>query len=421
MRRIGVLATALALLAIPQLVGAQIQVGPDYFQQPTRTLVNFDTDPGNNPIASGALLQNVYSAYGITFDGNDQAIAFDDYGASAPNQATGSADELQGINVYFARGADAAGAWGYDFVMRAFDANGGVIMEISYTDGSPCPEPGNFREQRFLGIAGDRPIYQIQFGRYYQDQLACGYRIDDFQFLQQPLPPPPTPLTGSVQIAWNSCLATGTAQPYVTFDCDPNLFSVYSLVGSFQVQNPFPDFVTLSLSMDVVLDDQTSVAPFWHFEAAGCNNVGLGIDDAMPASCAGYGTPWGAGGAASDAFILSYQAGLPFANYGRLLCAVSRASNDPTVISGAPTRYYGWTLNFAMDNAGTCAGCDLQASLRVNSILLFDTSQAGGSGALIGMGDAGSAPCVAINDGGSMCDPTSTRSTSWGRLKSMYR
>ena len=78
-RRIGILATALTLLAIPQLVGAQTQVGPDYFQQPTRTLVNFDTDPGNNPIASGDLLQNVYSAYGITFDANDRAIAFDDF------------------------------------------------------------------------------------------------------------------------------------------------------------------------------------------------------------------------------------------------------------------------------------------------------------------------------------------------------
>jgi hypothetical protein len=420
MRRIGVLATALTLLAVPQWVGAQTQVGADYFNQPTRTLINFDTDPGDNPIASGALLQNVYSAYDISFDANDQAVAFDNYGTSAPNQATGSADELQGINVYFARPADAAGAWGYDFTMKAFDKDGGVILQVAYSDGRPCPaDPFSFREQRFLGIAADRPIYQVQFGRFFQDQVACGFRIDDFQFLRQDPPPPPTPITGNVQIAWNSCLGTGTSQPYVTFDCDETLGSIYNLVGSFQVQDPMADFITLGISMDVVLDGQTGMPAFWHFENGGCNSGGVAVDDVFPASCTGFGTPWGASGASSDALLLAYQPGFNYANYGRLLAAVARASNDPTNLAGAPSRYFGWTLQFFMDNAGTCAGCDLSASLRVNSLTLFTT--AGGPGYLVSPAAAGSAPCVAINNGGSLCDPTSTRNTTWGRLKSLYR
>jgi hypothetical protein len=418
MRRIGVLATALTLLALPQLAGAQTQVGSDFFNQPTRVLVNFDTDPSNAPIAPGTLLQNVYSAYDLSFDPTDRAVAFDDYGTSAPNQATGSANEVENINVYFTRPADAAGAWGYDFIMRAFDINGGLILEISYTDGDPCPEPDNFREQRFLGINGDRPIYQVQYARYFQPQTACGFRIDDFQFLRQDPPPPPTPIGGNVQVAWNSCLGTGSAQSFVTFDCG-NTSANYNLVGSFQVTNPLPNFITLGISMDVVLDNESSVAPFWHFESGGCNSGGIAADDNAPGSCTGFGTPWGPGGVSSDALITAYQAGYSNPNYGRLLAAVARASDDPTNLAPAPSRYYGWTLQFFLDNAGTCAGCDLRASLRVNSLTLFD--QNGGSGYLISPAAAGSAPCAAVNDGGSLCDPTPTKATSWGRLKSLYR
>ena len=420
-RRLALLVVALGLLALPQIVGAQSQqVGSDYFStNPNTALINFDTDPASAPIADGTLLQNVYSSIGVTFDGNDRAVAFDCFGFSTPNQATGSADELEDMNVYFARAVDAVGAFGYDFIMRAYDKDGALIKEVSYTDGRVCPACGSWREQRFLGIAADRGIRRVQFLRYYQDQTACGFRIDDLQFIAPPIQPMPTPIGGNLHINWNSCAGTSGSTPYVTFDCDPLAGSLFNLVGSFQLVNPLPGFLAMDVSLDFILDGQTSMAPFWHYESGGCNYGGVGIEDAFLASCVGYANPWGPGGSAADAYITAYQPGRDYANYGRLLASVARPSDNPVNLAGNPTRYYGWTLGFAMDNAGTCAGCNLKASLRVNSVILYDG--AGGGGYLLDPSSFGSEPCVSVNDGGGACSPTAVKKATWGQLKALYR
>jgi hypothetical protein len=413
-------AAALALLCLSQVASAQTQVPVEYFTGPDNHLVNFDTDPASNPIAAGALLQNTYAAIGVHFDANDRAAAQDAFGTSPPNQATGSANELESINVYFDRPVDAVGAWGYDFALRAFDANGNVVLEVSYTDGHPCPEPGNFREQRFLGIAaGSAPIVQAQFSRFFQDQTDCGFRIDDLQYLQSPPPPPPTPIAGNIQLNWNNCSGGAGASPYTVFDCDPNLGSIYSLVGTFQVMSPFANMIAMDASFDIILDGQTGMAPFWHFETGGCNALGLSIDDSKPVACTNYLTPWGSGGASSDALITAYQPGVSFGNYGRLLISVARSSDDPINLGGAPNKYFGWNLLFNMEGAGTCAGCNQAASVRVNAMRLYD--QSAGAGNQIDQNGPGSQPCVSINGGSTGCNPTPTTHHTWGQLKSLYR
>src|SRR5262245_46215973 len=103
-RRFTTIVVALCVLALPMLAhAAPTQVGSDYFNQPTNHLINFDTDPGGNPIADGQLLQNVYSSTGVTFDNDDRAVAMfpGSFGTSAPNQASGSANELSSTNIYF--------------------------------------------------------------------------------------------------------------------------------------------------------------------------------------------------------------------------------------------------------------------------------------------------------------------------------
>jgi hypothetical protein len=425
-RRFTTITVALCVLALPMLAhAAPTQVGADYFNQPTNHLINFDTDPGGNPIADGQLLQNVYSSLGVTFDSDDRAVAMYDgsFGTSAPNQAAGSANELSSMNIYFGRGVDAAGAWGYDFAMRAFGATGNLILEIHYTDGHPCPEAGSFREQRFLGIASDtEPIFQVQFFRHYQDQTACGYRIDDFQFLQQELPPPPTPLPGNLQITWGNCVGNPGSTPAAFFDCSPGSGAAYSLVGTFQLLDPIADFVAVDISMDLILDGQSSLSPFWHFEQGGCNDGGISIDDVRPAGCVGFSTPWGATGNQSLASITAYLPGNPFANYGRILATVARSLNDPIAINGSPSRYFAFVLFFTMDNSGSCTGCDTPGSLRVNGMSMFTASSSGGpSGQLLGGPQPGSVPCATFNGGGSACDVTPTKSLTWGKLKSLYR
>ena len=94
--------------------------------------------------------------------------------------------------------------------------------------------------------------------------------------------------------------------------------------GPFQVMSPFPGLIAADVSFDIVLDGQSSLPAFWHYEVGGCNNSGLTISASRPASCGPYQTPWGVGGSQADAFITAYQAGTTFGNYGRLLLAIAR-------------------------------------------------------------------------------------------------
>jgi len=439
-RRYSLYAAALALLCSSQVARAQfvnpVTTPDEVFTRSLHNhLINFDKDANGNPIADGQLLQNAYYSYpadpfatchGVTFDANDRAKTRDLYGTSSPNQGSGSAGDLQSINVYFNHPVSAVGAYGYDFVLRAFDDKGNVLLEVTYTDSHPCPsDPFNFREQQFRGIQSDREnIVQAQFSRYYQGQTQCGFRIDDLQFVQLDTIRLAAALPGNIAINWNNCSGQVGSSPYTVFDCDPLLGSVYKLVGSFQVMSPFNDFVALDGSLDVVLDGKSSMTPFWHLEPGGCNDAGIGLDAARPAACGGpYQTPFGPLG--SQAVLLqvtNYQPGREFGNYGRLLFTVARSSDIPITLAPAPARYYGWSLSFFMDNAGSCAGCSDPASIRLNTLVLYNNH--GGtdaSGFLMSAGAPGSQPCASINGGGTACDPTPTRNKTWGQLKSLYR
>jgi hypothetical protein len=429
-RRYSLYAAALALLCSAQVARATVvQVNVDAFTgQPTNHLINFDTDASGSPIANGQSLQNAYASYGgdpfhgITFEADDRAVARNTYGTSAPNQASGGVNDLSSINVYFNTPVSAVGAWGYDFVLKAYDASGNLLLQVAYSDGRPCTiEPFYFREQRFLGIQSDsQNIVQAQFSRFYQDQTECGYRIDDLQFLQKEPVPPPTPTAGNLQITWNNCSGQAGSSPYTVFDCDPSLGTLYSLIGSFQVMSSFDDLIAADASFDIVLDGQGAMSPFWHFETGGCNAGGVSASTVRPVDCGGYQTPWGASGSQAQAFVTGYKAGDTFANYGRLLMTVARPADSPVTLAGAPARYFGWALQFTMDNSGTCAGCADPASIRINSLALYN-NHANSGGYLIDRGGPGSQPCASINNGGTACDPTAAKTKTWGQLKSLYR
>lgn|GEM_PF-3778476 len=167
-----------------QLVAAAWQVGSECFAN-GGTLVNFDITPGGLPIADGEHLTDIYSEWGITFADDVIATSTAGIATSLPNRCSGPMG-LYPIRCYFMPHVHAVGAYGFDFVLRVYDANGSLIYAVSYTDGTEGLYGGREDELAFLGIASDEPIAEAVFSRYWSDQWIYGFQIDDLHFLTEP-------------------------------------------------------------------------------------------------------------------------------------------------------------------------------------------------------------------------------------------
>lgn len=168
----------LALLLCP-LGAKSAQVGPEFFGTGSR-LVNFDSTPDGAAIPSGTLLGNLYSTYGVLFGDHDWVQDWTGLVVSPPNRADGSLDGLGPLDCYFPDGVMAVGAYGFDFVLETFDESDALIERVTWTDGTAGLFSAN--ELGFLGISASRPIFHARFSRYWIDQWAYGFEIDNLYF-----------------------------------------------------------------------------------------------------------------------------------------------------------------------------------------------------------------------------------------------
>jgi hypothetical protein len=169
------------LCLAPTEVFAAKQVGVEFFP-PSTTLINFDVAPDGAPLPSGHVLDATYAAFGIYFGAEDGVTDWAGIPVSLPNRCWGSSDGLSPIDCSFPSGVSAVGAYGFDFVLEAFDRDGGLILRVGHTDGTPGLYGGS-QELGFLGISSpSKLIHLARFSRYWSEQASFGFEIDDLRF-----------------------------------------------------------------------------------------------------------------------------------------------------------------------------------------------------------------------------------------------
>lgn len=224
---------------------------------------------------------------------------------------------------------------------------------------------------------------------------------------------------GGINVAWGEGCWGENPSNYKAFACNTNSGSA-TATGSFAPSAGQPNFV----GIEVVVDLQTSSAtlPDWWqlFNSGSCRQSALSSSaDFLQAPQVWCIDPWqglGAGGIA--AYLTSTTAppvpnGLP--NAARLKIAYALATPSPLT---AETEYYGFrlTITYAKTvGAGSCPGCANEACLNLNEIKSVENT---------GGVERNSTPIV--NDwvhwqSGSLICWVPAHTTTWGRVKSLYR
>ncbi len=224
---------------------------------------------------------------------------------------------------------------------------------------------------------------------------------------------------GGVNLAWGPGCWGENPSNYKAFACDTNSGSAIA-TGSFAPNADQPNFV----GIEVIVDLQTNSAtlPDWwqFFNSGSCRQSALSSSaDFLQAPQVSCADPWqglAAGGIAAYLTSTTLPAvpnGLP--NAARLKIAYALATPSP--LTGG-TEYYGFrlTITYAKTvGTGSCPGCATDAYLTLNEIKSAENT---------GGVERNSTPivnaCVYWQSGSMICwVPAHT--TTWGRVKSLYR
>jgi hypothetical protein len=214
--------------------------------------------------------------------------------------------------------------------------------------------------------------------------------------------------------------------------------SSYRLFATFVPPTDLPDFS----GMEAIVDfgyftpphgSSPPLAPFWHFETGGCNDVGLFFDYRTGAGT-GLPNPW------SSAFFqqVSYAPDYPQPGVGRLRISFYRST--PIALQ-AGVEYFAFTLDLSTCLAGSCTGCDEDLGVYFVEAGLVGESQ---STLVQGINDRSLAcinSCVAyssvlagepgirsdqgafqpVSNTSAVCLATPVQISTWGQLKVVYR
>jgi hypothetical protein len=244
-----------------------------------------------------------------------------------------------------------------------------------------------------------------------------------------------------VNLRWDACYSDGGAWNK-TFACNVN-FGTEQLVGSFELAQPLDNVLSAQIVLDI-RSASPALPAWWELAfSGGCRSRSMDFrptGSPTPGVCAypGIGTGGGLG---------AYSVGLQGPSHVRLGGGFASPTNQPKNLL-AGVEYY--TFFVLIDHAktagtGSCGGCDVPVCLFLSRISLF---QRGASTAAIHLDrganwlgsqyatwqtgypldvhqecDPGEPNCARryTSFGCVLSNPTTSRRSTWGQVKALYR
>lgn len=235
----------------------------------------------------------------------------------------------------------------------------------------------------------------------------------------------PAAAHAGVDLSWNDCVGGGTEAVNKQFVCTGTANQNYNLPLYFKVPEALPSFVGIRMDLDLQNVSGAPLSPFWHYEQGGCQRPGgtspngISVQDnigAAPATCQGFGDPWGGDGSQGFEGIGAYLPDNRRPGNGHFILGVAHSASFPL---DPGTNYYACHMVFSNRYKTACAGCTEQAVIVWNSATL--ESNDGHPPLEIAFPDK-FGNCVTINGAPpATCAGVPTKNTTWGRVKSMYR
>ncbi|OGF15219.1 MAG: hypothetical protein A2W00_06405 [Candidatus Eisenbacteria bacterium RBG_16_71_46] len=226
----------------------------------------------------------------------------------------------------------------------------------------------------------------------------------------------PTAQAGGINIAWGTRCWFDNPTALSTFACDSNDGTV-SFTVSF---NPADDMDFRYLDAWIHFQSDSAELPDWWqlTDPGGCREGSLSVSADTSATWHGCPNPW-KGMPITHKFVKWSTSAFPYfdpvaANRAKL--RVSYAMAPPGVRIRRVYEYYGFTvtINFARTvGAEACRGCSTPVTIVLNSVL---------TSGLRPLTTPLYNQCLRWQAGGvTPCSATPTRSSTWGKLKSLYR
>jgi len=211
---------------------------------------------------------------------------------------------------------------------------------------------------------------------------------------------------------------------------------VHRLYATFTSAQDVSDFIELDAIVDFGYfppphETPPPLAPFWHFESGGCNELGLSFDPRGGAAT-GLPTPW----TSVRQWDAQYAPDFGGPGRGRLHITISRST---PVSLQAGTEYFAFTIDLSTCMAGICGGCSdfvgihfAQAALigaTEYSIVTGDNPLSLACANQCVVYSSLAEPAMAVSGGAfrplsnldGPCLVTPAQRATWGQLKVVYR
>ena len=221
----------------------------------------------------------------------------------------------------------------------------------------------------------------------------------------------------ALYLNWDQCGPAGPALH--SFACGSNSGS-QSLYCAFSLEQPLDQVVGVEIVVDLQHEDPV-LPPWWQLGVGGCRFGALSADGGAPAGvdCVDFWQGKSAGG------VQGFAVGQPRGglNQARIKVALSLLPVDARSLDA--TSLYNAArltlLNQSTVGAGSCSGCGGATCLVMNSIWIKRLPGAPGGDVFLTAPGAGNGNMATWQGSGADCMAVPVKSSSWGRIKTLYR
>ncbi len=216
-----------------------------------------------------------------------------------------------------------------------------------------------------------------------------------------------------IAIGYHDCRAGGGFDGQL-FGCTSTIIT-FPLFASFTLATPVDSVYAMELVVDVdVAADE--LPAWWRMDPGGCRAGGWAADASLAGNCA---DAWNGKGSATAQGWLPGQPGASL-RHGRLLVAASVLTDDAVALD-ADVSYTACRILLRTNNTMTCDGCQLQACLVFNSLLLRRLPGSSVEEVLLSVAESSGANQVTWQGAGADCQSVPVRRSTWGAVKALYR